>query len=189
MKSIVSLILVALIAGGVWWYQNQPSGGTTAVEPFPTITIEQIFATSDFSNGVKQAVINNNPQAVDEWLEKALHVAEQAQLDAETLDYIQSPRAHDYVVFVAKRQLFSEAFEARYYDLQDIDSLKAKYPEAEDLFPRADTLITQRDQTIQEVAKTLSEGKAVDEATLAYAKKLWRERFSEQQGVTLSSDK
>jgi hypothetical protein len=80
------------------------------------------------------------------------------------------------VIFNAKRQLYNEAFEARYYSLEEVDSLKEKYPEAKDLFDRTDALLRKRDLIIEQMAKTLSGSNTVDSSSLEAAKQQWREQ-------------
>lgn len=92
------------------------------------------------------------------------------------MDYLKSETAKDYVVFNAKRQLYNEAFEARYYSLEEVESLKQQYPEAKDLFPRTDALIEKRDAIIEQMAKTLSGSNTVDDVSLNKAKQQWREQ-------------
>ena len=96
-----------------------------------------------------------------------------ANLAAADLDYLRSRAAKDYVVFNAKRQLFNEEFETHYYALESIDSLKAKYPEAQDLFARADALLEKRDAIIQQIAVTIAGNDAPSDAVLKEAREQW----------------
>jgi len=94
------------------------------------------------------------------------------------MDYLASETAKDYVVFNAKRQLYNEAFEARYYALEDVESLKAQYPEAKDLFPRTDALIEKRDAIIQQIAVAISGSEQPDDAAPQEARKQWLAKSS-----------
>lgn len=134
-----------------------------------------------YSGGIKQAVINDNEKAITGWMEKASHVGEQAGLSDEDMAYLDSQRAINYVKFNAKRSLFNDEFEQRYFALEEIDSLKAAYPEAKDLFSKVDSLIKKRDQIIDQIASTLSSGEA-GKAELAEARRLWRQRYRQNTG-------
>ncbi|MHC6645320.1 hypothetical protein ACYTPF_01935 [Alteromonas sp. HB246098] len=139
----------------------------------PLITVMEILHASDLQQGVKQAVKNGNVEAVDSWMAEAREVGQAANLASEDMDYLNSETAKDYVIFNAKRQLYNEAFEARYYALEDVEALKEQYPEAKDLFPRTDALIKKRDDIIQQIAVAISGNEQPDEAALEEARKQW----------------
>ena len=139
----------------------------------PLITVMEILHASDLQEGVKQAVKNGNEEEIDAWMAQAHEVGQAANLAPEDMDYLSSETAEDYVVFNAKRQLYNEAFEARYYALEDVDVLKEQYPEAKDLFARTDALIEKRDAIIQQIAVAISGSEQPDEAALKEARKQW----------------
>ena len=139
----------------------------------PLITVMEILHASDLQQGVKQAVKDGNVEAVDSWMAQAREVGQAASLSSEDMDYLNSETAKDYVIFNAKRQLYNEAFEARYYALEDVDVLKEQYPEAKDLFARTDALIEKRDAIIQQIAVAISGNEQPDEAALEEARKQW----------------
>ena len=139
----------------------------------PLITVMEILHASDLQAGVKQAVKNGNEEDIDAWMAQAREVGQAASLSSEDMDYLNSETAKDYVVFNAKRQLYNEAFEARYYALEDVDVLKEQYPEAKDLFARTDALIEKRDAIIQQIAVAISGSEQPDEAALEEARKQW----------------
>ena len=139
----------------------------------PLITVMEILHASDLQEGVKQAVKNGNEEEIDAWMAQAHEVGQAANLGPEDMDYLSSETAEDYVVFNAKRQLYNEAFEARYYALEDVDVLKEQYPEAKDLFARTDALIEKRDAIIQQIAVAISGSEQPDEAALKEAREQW----------------
>ena len=145
----------------------------------PLITVMEILHASDLQAGVKQAVKNGNEEDIDAWMAQAREVGQAANLSPEDMDYLNSETAKDYVIFNAKRQLYNEAFEARYYALEDVESLKAEYPEAKDLFARTDALIEKRDAIIQQIAVAISGSEQPDEAALEEARKQWLAQASE----------
>lgn len=172
---VVGLVVVCVI--GYFIYLSDTSSES---EPVPVITVMDILHATDLQDGIKQAVVENNSDALNSWMEKAVHVGEQAGLAADDMAYLNSQRAIDYVKFNAKRSLFNDEFEKRYYALEDIDSLKAAYPEAKDLFVKVNALIEKRDQIISQIAETLSQGQTPGEAQISEARRLWQERYRER---------
>lgn len=134
----------------------------------------ELLHASDLQAGVKQAVENNDYAAIDGWIAQAVDVGKAASLSQQDLDYLHSTHAREYVIFNAKRQLFNQEFEQRYYALDDIASLKTKYPEAKDLFPRAEALLAKRDAIIRQIAETLSGETPPSEAALKEAETQWQ---------------
>jgi hypothetical protein len=133
----------------------------------------EILHASDLQEGVKQAVKDGNIEVVDSWMIQAREVGQAANLSSEDMDYLNSETAKDYVIFNAKRQLYNEAFEARYYALEEVETLKEQYPEAKDLFARTDALIEKRDAIIQQIAVAISGSEQPDEAALKEAREQW----------------
>ncbi|WDT87703.1 hypothetical protein [Alteromonas sp. 009811495] len=173
------VIVVAIVVAALSWFAYLSSDADKRDQQaaeVPLITVMEILHASDLQAGVKTAVKEKNTQAIEQWLEQAVNVGEAANLSKQDLDYLKSETAKDYVVFNAKRQLYNEAFEARYYSLEEVESLKQQYPEAKDLFPRTDALIEKRDAIIEQMAKTLSGSNTVDDLSLNKAKQQWREQ-------------
>jgi len=169
---VLAVVIVAVFSWFTYLSLDADKRDQNAAE-VPLITVMEILHASDLQEGVKQAVKNNNAEQVDSWMEQAREVGQAAKLSSEDMDYLASETAKDYVVFNAKRQLYNEAFEARYYALEDVESLKAQYPEAKDLFPRTDALIEKRDAIIQQIAVAISGSEQPDDAALQEARKQW----------------
>ncbi|WP_338517204.1 hypothetical protein [Alteromonas gracilis] len=178
MKKALVIFVVAVFAVLAWivYLSSEADKRDQEAAKVPLITVMEILHASDLQQGIKQAVENKNEGAVDEWMKQAIAVSEAANLSKQDLDYLMSETAKDYVVFNAKRQLFNEAFEARYYSLEEVESLKQQYPEAKDLFARTDVLIRKRDAIIEQIAKTLSGSNTVDDVSLNKARQQWREQ-------------
>ena len=178
MKKALVIFVVAVFAVLAWivYLSSEADKRDQEAAKVPLITVMEILHASDLQQGIKQAVENKNENAVDEWMKQAIAVGEAANLSQQDLDYLTSETAKDYVVFNAKRQLFNEAFEARYYSLEEVESLKQQYPEAKDLFARTDALIEKRDAIIEQMAKTLSGSNTVDDVSLNKARQQWREQ-------------
>ncbi len=177
-----AVIALAVIAIGVVGYFIWLSDESASEKPVPVITVMDILTASDLAGGVKQAVVNDDSDLVNEWLNKGYEVGEQAGLSKKDLAYLESDQAREYVIFNAKRDLFNEAFEKRYQQLEPIDDLKAEYPEAKSMFAKADAIIKKRDDIIEKIALTLAEGQEVTAQHREAAKKLWQERYKSRQG-------
>lgn len=169
---VLSIVIIAVAGWFVFLSYDAAQKADEAAQT-PVITVMEILHASDLQAGVKQAVANNNDAAIDEWMSQAKEVAEAASLSSQDKNYLASQHAREYVIFNAKRQLFNEAFEARYYALEDIDALKAQYPEAHDLFPRADALLEKRDNIINQIAVAISGDSSPSEAAIKEAQAQW----------------
>ena len=173
---VLLVVLIIAVVSYFTWLSAQSSDVES--EPVPVINVMDILHATDLEQGVKQAVQDGNDQAITEWLERAKTVGEAAELPADDLHYLTSDKARDYVIFNAKRNLFNDEFETRYYALEDIDDLKTSYPEAKDLFAKADGLLEKRDKIIQQIALTLANGQTPTASHVEQAKTLWQERYA-----------
>ena len=174
-KALVALSIVVL-AAAAWlvFLSNHAYNKADESAQVPLITVMELLHASDLQAGVKQAVENNDYAAIDGWIAQAVEVGKAASLSQQDIDYLHSNHAREYVIFNAKRQLFNQEFEQRYYALEDIASLKTKDPEAKDLFPRAETLLSKRDAIIRQIAETLSGETPPSEAALKEAETQWQ---------------
>lgn len=181
MKAIVALIIAVLVGGLIWFsFLAGESSAPTVIpdtETLPVISRQQILHATDLVAGVKKAVAQNNDAEIDKWLNKAIELAKTAELAQQDISYLQSEAAKNYVIFHAKRSLFNDKFEQAYYAIEDIEPLKTDYPQAQDLFDKADKLIMTRNQLIQQLAAELSKGQVVTDQHLQEAKKRWQQRF------------
>ena len=186
MKGVIAvLVVVALAVAGRFIYLSQSSSSEENTQ-VPVITVMEILHATDLQAGIKRAVSENDNQAIDDWLDKARNVGEQAALSKSDMAYLSSGQAREYVIFNAKRALFNEKFETRYLNLRGIDDLKQAYPEAKDLFPRAETLLQKRNDIIERIAQTLAGGDVPDEDHIREAQAMWKARYREQQQPALS---
>ncbi len=170
------VVLAIIVAATFSWFAylslDADKRGQDAAQ-VPLITVMEILHASDLQEGVKQAVKDGNIEVVDSWMVQAREVGQAANLSSEDMEYLNSETAKDYVVFNAKRQLYNEAFEARYYALEEVETLKEQYPEAKDLFARTDALIEKRDAIIQQIAVAIAGSEQPDVAALEEARKQW----------------
>lgn len=180
---IVAIIAIA-VAGRLIYLSQQHSVSPEQDEP--AITVMDILHATDLEAGIKRAVRDDNAQDVSEWLDKAQHVATEAGLSDDDVDYLQSDHAREYVVFNAKRALFNDEFERRFIRLEGIDDLKEKYPQAQNLFEKADGLLKKREKIIYSIARSLAGGEAPSKADIDEAKSVWLERYG-QADITLDA--
>jgi superfamily I DNA and RNA helicase len=182
MKVLWAAVIVVLAGLGFWYSQpSEPVTDTVVKQVVPVISRQDILEASDLVAGVKQAVKQQDDAALKQWLEKAIALAQEAGLPQEDINYLQSDMAVNYLEFHAKRSLFNDAIEQAYYALYDIEPLKIQYPEAQDLFAKADQLVAARDKIIQQIAAELARGENTDEQTLQAARQLWQQRFKANQ--------
>lgn len=173
-KALVVLIFIATtLATWFIYLSSEANKRDEQAAEVPLITVMEILHASDLQQGVKLAVQQNDEHAINEWVEQALQVAQAANLSSQDIRYLQSKAAKAYLIFNAKRQLYNDAFEARYYALEEVESLKAQYPEAKDLFGRTDALIKKRDAIIEQIAVALSGSEAPDSTVLDAARQQW----------------
>lgn len=179
MKVVITALIVVMLAGLIW-YNNDTNDAQTYAPHQPVISRQDILNASDLVDGVKQALINQDDDAIDGWLDKAEDLAQEADLPAEDVDYITSENARKYVIFLAKRQLFNDAVEQAYYTLFDIDAIKAQYPEAQDLYSKADDLIAQRNKILEKIASEIAQGQTLNDDFRRQALAMWKQRFADK---------
>tara|TARA_R110001606_G_scaffold354525_2_gene505237 strand:- start:337 stop:882 length:546 start_codon:yes stop_codon:yes gene_type:complete len=174
MKVIVALVIL-IATGATLWFSNQ---GEVEIEnsqthELPIISRQQILTATDLVEGVKKSLQEHDEKAISQWLNKALALAKEANMPQEDIDYIQSDMAKNFVIFQAQRSMFNDAVEQAYYDLLNIEDIKADFPQAEDLFASADKLIAKRDKIIEQIAAELSTGDAPTDADRQAARQQW----------------
>ncbi|MGJ8680812.1 hypothetical protein [Paraglaciecola sp.] len=181
MKVLLSITLITALVGVIWFAQES----NKTVEPVsvvqsPVISRHDILTATDFVAGIKNAVANNKQSDINKWIYKAVEVAEAAQLPLQDIQYIQSDLAKNFLVFQAKRQLFNEEIQQAYYAIEDITLIKERYPEAQNLYPKVDLLIKNRNKIIQQIALEMANGQEVNDTLLSAAKEKWKQQFRSQ---------
>lgn len=176
-KSLLYVFIAAsvLIGGRLLFLANSDS---EAPRPEPMLSVIEILNASDLNAGITLAVETDNQDAIDDWIEQVVALAEQAHLSDEDIEYLESPQARDYLIFKAKRSLFNRDFEYRYVNLLGIDDLVSRYPEAHEQIQRAYQLIEKRDQIIQLIAQELAAGGEVKQVHIDAAKDNWVKRYN-----------
>jgi hypothetical protein len=183
-------VLMVTVVGGFVWFATQANGPAETLESRqrPVISRLDILHATDLVSGVKLAITQNDPNAIDEWLDKAIDLGEAANLSKEDMVELRSERAKNYVVFHAKRQLFNDAVEQAYFGLMDIEPIKAQYPEALSLFADADKLISERNRLIKQIATELANGQQVNDKILMEAQQHWRQRYAARDSHDADSE-
>ena len=174
MKVIVALVILIAIGTTLWLSdQGQIENPVSQAQELPVISRQQILTATDLVDGVKQALQEHDEKAISQWLDKALAVAKEADMSQEDINYIDSEMAKNFVIFQAQRSMFNDAVEQAYYDLLNIEDIKADFPQAQDLFDSADKLIAERDKLIEQIAAELSTGDAPTDADRQAARQQW----------------
>lgn len=134
----------------------------------PLLTLDELLNADDFQQGIKQAVINEDTAALEDWQNQLIAVAEEVRLTERDLNKISGKQGLVFIEFEAKKQLFHDEFVTRFMNFQKIDDLIEKYPYLTGVHQRAKTLIIERDNAIARAAKILAEdgleGDAIEEA-------------------------
>lgn len=177
----IAIIAMAIFARLLYLSQaaNESKTSEVAADNVPTasITTNDLLTATDVKQGVMTALEQNKPELIDDWVEQMVSVAEVANLPARDIKYLRSPAAREYLIFNAKRALFHQEFEARYYALQDVSDLAEQYPQARDLLIKAETLIEKRDSIIYSIAVALAGEQTPSDEHIERAKILWQERY------------
>jgi len=187
-KALVVLLSCIILIGAYLAYLSNTSQERSEDAAYvPVITVMDILHATDLQSGIKHAVKQGDGEKIDEWVSQALAVAEEAKLPTTDITYLQSDAARDYLIFNAKRQLFNDAFEAQYYSLGGIDELKVKFPEAQDLFERAQGLLDKREQIIYQIAMTISGNQTPTLQDVKNAQDIWIEKNKNESQQTPGS--
>ena len=107
-------LLIGLVAVCVIGYFIYLSDTSSESETVPVITVMDILHATDLQAGIKQAVIENDSEALATWMEKAAHVGEQAGLAANDMAYLNSQRSIDYVKRTDRKTRANHLTDCRY---------------------------------------------------------------------------
>lgn len=112
---------------------------------------------------------------------RLLDTAKQLNLAPSQIDYINSPQSLNFMKFRAKRTWFNQEVERRYINVQSLDGLLARFPEARgELYQQATELIIDRDLIIFEIAKNIaaSQQRQLTDDDIEKAKLQWQASLS-----------
>lgn len=181
---VIAVVAALFVARLIYLSQTSQTSQTSqpaeqAAVITPVITTQQLLSAADVKAGVIEAIAQDKPELIDRWVQRMLDVAVVAQLPSDDIDYLQSAAAREYLIFNAKRELFNREFEQRFYQLKDISGLEEQYPEAKDLFAKAQQLVIKRDSIIVSLATTLAAGQEPSDEHFNRARIMWRERYQQ----------
>ena len=140
----------------------------------PLLSLSELMSASDFQEGIKQAVINDDRAALVYWQEQALLVASEANLLPRELELISGEQGLVYIEYQAKKQLFNDSFVERFLYFQEIDSLINQYPYLTGLHERARKLVAERDALVLKAIEILENDAYQGNARIA-AEQQWRD--------------
>ncbi|TPV55363.1 hypothetical protein FJ444_16810 [Aestuariibacter sp. GS-14] len=179
-KGLILAVVLLFAAAGIWVSQSvEPVNNEQDDTDLASLSFrQQILHASDLMAGVKVAIKQQDEQALQAWQQKAVDVAKAAELSEQDIEFIASNEGLEYLQFHANRALFNDELLQRYHSLSGIDDLKAQYPQAQDLFAKADNMIAQRDAIINEIAIELGGVNPPEKVALEEARRLWLQRFT-----------
>lgn len=179
-KSVYVVAFLAVVLGLVSVYEFTHRSITSSFElEYVELSHFDLLDASDVINTAKQSVINKDMSALDTKMKEVVNVAKEMPLKPESIDFLKSEQAKNYVVFQANRSIFDDLFEQYFKQLKDIDVLKKRYPEAKDKFVYADQIIAQRDAMLKQITTTLVNSGIDAETSKKRAAEMWKEKFSQ----------
>lgn len=175
-----ALIALALGFGIFLGIENWPLADK--YEPaYAALSHFDLLDASDVMTVAKHSIIDDDTERLHSKLDEVISVAKAMPLKPQSIDFLQSPQAKDYIVFQAKRAIFDDLLEAYFKNLQDIEALKRRFPEAQDKFAQADRMISQRDALLKQISEELEQAGMDAETSTKRATQLWKDRFSNKE--------
>lgn len=153
----------------------------TQTVPVSTLTAMDLLNVEEVINTALSAVKHSQPQELIVLQGRLIDTAIKLNLVPQQLEFLRSTQASDFMTFRAKRALFNEEVQKRYYQLRSLDGLLEQFPEARgELYQDATTLIIDRDLIIFNMAKILAneKGRLVTEQDIADAQLQWQASMS-----------
>ena len=145
---------------------------------YSELTAMDLMKVPEVINRALSAVMFDEPNELILLQVNLLDTAKQINLHPSQIEYINSPQAINFLKFRAKRTWFNQEVEDRYINIQSLDGLLERFPEARgDLYQQATQLIINRDLIIFEIAKGIAEAeqRKMTEYDLESARRTWRE--------------
>lgn len=169
---IVGLALASLVVAGVVWHFQQPP----PEQPFG-ISKYELLEASDVADVALEAIRDGQTSKLNVVQQRVVDVAKEMGMTTADVDFLNSEQAIDYLVFNAKRALFDQELERAFANLNSIEDIKQRYPEAQDRFSHADAIIAKRDQLFTLIVQSLVQQGIAENVAKQQAKQLWIERF------------
>ncbi len=168
------LLLVVAGMSGYWFSTSRHL--VVEEEAAPIISVQDILNTHDFMDAALTYHQQGDVEPLTAVFAAAQALAQEAGLDEQALVYLRSSEAREYVLFRAKREQFWREVERHYRELLPMAPLHARFPEASDLFAKADALEQSREQTLAAIAAVLAAPEEPTAIHHAKAERLWQER-------------
>jgi hypothetical protein len=131
----------------------------------PLLTLDELLNASDFQEGIKQSVLNDDISALKDWQDQLLAVAKEVNLAPIDVKRISGQQGLVFIEFEAKKQLFNDEFIELFMNFESIDDLIQKYPYLTGVHKRARSLVDARDLAIERAATLLAEEGMSGDAT------------------------
>lgn len=153
-----------------------------APKPVIKISYLDILDNPEFNQKMTEAVLANDIGAMQALQNRAIEIANVAGLTGTQMELLVGERGLHFIAFRVKRQIFADMFSEYYMQLKPISGLKSQYPEAQDLFAKADQLVHDRDESIKRIAIELS-SETDYQNHLLQAKSQWLERAKRPDNI------
>lgn len=174
MYLLIAVGVALIIIGAVSYQQNHQIDEYKPLTS-PLIGMTDVLNNPEFKEGIQQAVRENDEALMADLQDKAIEIAQVAGFNDSQMKLLEGEQGKNYLSFNAKRQLFMQAFSLAYKQLDDIEPLKKRYPEARDLFAKADELIAKREADLIAAAKELAGSESDYQGYLEQAREQWRQ--------------
>lgn len=180
----VIALLIAVASFLYYWsdWENKPLQHSIVEAP-PSISYLDILNNPEFKTEFVRAILANDHAAMVNLQDKAIEIGIAANLGPDEMSLLQGEEGMRFIQFRAKRELFMQEFTHHYNQLLPVENLKRQYPEATDLFEKADRLITQRDRKIEDIARQMA-GTDNFQPYLDLARQQWKDRANTKSGAS-----
>lgn len=160
---LLFFVCISAIALLLRWYQLQQSedSETSPVngQSHSLITLTQLLSVEEVRLQAMTAYRYDTASELIPLQVRLLDTARELNMSQRDIDFINSPRLFDFLFYQAAREWFEIEMTEAYQLLQPLMPIKAKYPEAQDLFAQADVLFKNRDDIIAKIANELAQAK------------------------------
>ena len=176
---LIAVVLTAILYVVIDWF-TQPRQLESSVSP-SGVTMTQLLSVPEVTEKALFSVVEDNPKILLEVQAELVETAEKLGFSDSQLSFLASGPLLDYLRYHAKREMFNAAVHHAYINLENIDDIKAQYPEAKDLFKEAEQLIIRRNQLIEQIALSLANQDGLPIPTKAHfqeAATLWRQKMA-----------
>lgn len=187
-KFLFGIVILALVTGLLFYGadESEPQIETAESNIPPSISYLDILNNPEFKSKMVSATRENNTDTLAELQEKAVQIGKAANLSPDEMALLSGEKGLRFMQFRAKRDMFLEEFTNHYNQLLPINTLKSRYPEAADMFDKADSMIAERDDNIIRIARQLA-GTDNVEPFLSQARQQWKDRAAAEAAAALAN--